>query len=50
MKELEDMINTVIDSDKIVSLVQNLINESLRHKNAASNQSEEQPSGLDRDE
>ena len=50
MKELEDMINTVIDSDKIVSLVQNLINESLRHKNAASNQSEEQPSVLDRDE
>lgn len=33
MKELEDMINKVIDSDIIVSLVQNLINESLRQEN-----------------
>lgn len=33
MKELEDMINKVIDSNIIVSLVQNLINESLRQEN-----------------
>lgn len=33
MKELEDMINKVIDSDIIVWLVQNLINESLRQEN-----------------
>lgn len=32
MKELEDMINKVINSDTMVSLIQSLINESLRQE------------------
>lgn len=32
MKDLEDMIDKVINSDIIVSLIQNLINESLRQE------------------
>ena len=32
MKELEDMIDKVINSSIIVSLIQNLINESLRQE------------------
>lgn len=33
MKELEDMMNAVINSDKMIKLIQNLINESLRQEN-----------------
>lgn len=32
MKELEDMMNTVINSEVMIKLIQNLINESLRQE------------------
>ena len=32
MKELEDMLDIVINSDTMLTLIQNLINESLRQE------------------
>lgn len=42
MKKLQDMINSVINSNKILSLIQKLIDESLRHKNNFENRSDEE--------